>query len=46
MGKTLHGMCVFVIKESESSVTELKGLPGIVGINVLSDLKNLFMVTE
>ncbi len=46
MGKTLHGMCVFVIKESESSVTELKGLPGIDGINVLSDLKNLFMVTE
>ncbi len=46
MGKTLLGKCVFVIKESESNVTELKGLPGIVGMNVLSDLKDLFITTE
>ncbi|KAL1260059.1 hypothetical protein QQF64_007886 [Cirrhinus molitorella] len=46
MGKTLHSKCVFVIKESESSTTELKGLPGIIGMNVLSELKDLFMTTE
>ncbi len=46
MGKTLLGKCVFVIKESESNMTELKGLPGIVGMNVLSDLKDLFITTE
>lgn len=46
MGKTLHGKCVFVIKESNHNGTELKGLPGIVGMNVLSDLRDLFMATE
>ncbi|RXN33776.1 hypothetical protein ROHU_015379 [Labeo rohita] len=46
MGKTLHGKCVFVIKESDSNGTELKGLPGIVGMNVLSDLKDIFMAIE
>jgi len=45
MGKTLHGKCVFVIKENNPNGTELKGLPGIVGMNVLSDLKDLFMAT-
>lgn len=37
---------VFVIKESNHNGTELKGLPGIVGMNVLSDLRDLFMATE
>lgn len=46
MGKTLHGKCVFVIKDNNPSGTELKGLPGIVGMNVLSDLKDMFMATE
>ncbi|XP_048062052.1 uncharacterized protein LOC125277609 [Megalobrama amblycephala] len=46
MRKTLHGKCVFVIKESNHNGTELKGLPGIVGMNVLSDLRDLFMATE
>lgn len=45
MGKTLHGKCVFVIRENNPNGTESNGLPGIVGMNVLSDLKDLFMTT-
>lgn len=46
MGKMLQGKCVFVIKESDSNGTELKGLPGIVGMNVLRDFKDLFMAIK
>ncbi|XP_052392086.1 uncharacterized protein LOC127939541 [Carassius gibelio] len=45
-GKTLHEKCVFVIKESDSNGTELKGLPGIIGMNVLSEVNDLFMTTK
>lgn len=37
---------MFVIKESDSNGTELKGLPGIIGMNVLSEVKDLFMTTK
>lgn len=37
---------MFFFYERESNGTELKGLPGIVRMNVLGELKNLFMTTK
>ncbi|RXN16347.1 Transposon Ty3-I Gag-Pol poly [Labeo rohita] len=43
MGSLLPGKCVFVLTESNPDAKEMKGLDGIVGMNVLSDLKNLVL---
>ncbi|KAG1926094.1 interleukin-1 receptor accessory protein-like 1-A [Pimephales promelas] len=43
MGKLLPGKCVFVLTDSNPDVKEMKGLAGIVGMNVLSELKNLVL---
>ncbi len=43
MGSLLPGKCVFVLTESNPDAQEMKGLDGIVGMNVLSELKNLVL---
>lgn len=43
MGSLLPGKCVFVLTESNPNAQEMKGLDGIVGMNVLSELKNLVL---
>ncbi len=43
MGSLLPGKCVFVLKESNPDAQEMKGIDGIVGMNVLCDLKNLVL---
>lgn len=43
MGSLLPGKCVFVLTDSNPDVKEMKGLAGIVGMNVLSELKNLVL---
>lgn len=42
MGKLLRGHCVFVLRDSYSSATEKKTVPGILGMNVIGGLKGLF----
>ncbi|XP_041958650.1 uncharacterized protein cuzd1.1 [Alosa sapidissima] len=42
MGKVLRGRCVFVLKDSCSSAKERKAVPGILGMNVVGELKGLF----
>ncbi len=43
MGSLLPGKCVFVLTESNPDAQEMKGLDGIVGMNVLRELKNLVL---
>ncbi len=43
MGSLLPGKCVFVLTEFNPDAKEMKGLDGIVGMNVLSELKNLVL---
>lgn len=46
MGRTLHKKCVFVLTDTNPSVKDMKGLPGILGMNVISGLQDLFMTGE
>lgn len=46
MGKTVGRKCIFVLKDESPHIDEMKGLPGILGMNVLSELKDLFGATE
>lgn len=39
MGKTVGRKCIFVLKDENPDVEEMKGLPGILGMNVLGELK-------
>lgn len=42
MGKSVGRKCIFVLKDESPDIEEMKGLPGILGMNVLSDLKDFF----
>ena len=46
MGKTVGRKCVFVLKDESPNVEGMKGPPGILGMNVLSELKDLFVATD
>ncbi|KAJ8346843.1 hypothetical protein SKAU_G00282440 [Synaphobranchus kaupii] len=46
MGKTLKGKCVFVLTNTGKAVEEMEQVPGIIGINVISELQGLFIQSE
>ncbi|KAI4904285.1 hypothetical protein NFI96_007443, partial [Prochilodus magdalenae] len=43
MGRILHKKCVFVLTNTNPGVKDMKGLPGILGMNVISELRDVFM---
>ncbi|XP_076843062.1 uncharacterized protein LOC143487779 [Brachyhypopomus gauderio] len=43
MGRTLYGKCVFVLTDTSPDVADMKGLSGIIGMNVISGLRDLFI---
>lgn len=46
MGKSVGRKCIFVLKDDSPNAEEMKGLPGILGMNVLSDLKDFLGYRE
>lgn len=46
MGTSVGTKCIFVLKDEGPDVGETKGLPGILGMNVLSELTNLFVAAD
>lgn len=46
MGKTLYGKCVFVLTDTKSSPSEVEAIPGIIGMNIISELKDLLFQTN
>ncbi|KAJ8346574.1 hypothetical protein SKAU_G00279750 [Synaphobranchus kaupii] len=46
MGKTLKGKCVFVLTNTGTAVEEMEQVPGIIGMNVISELQGLFIQSE
>ncbi|KAJ8369612.1 hypothetical protein SKAU_G00096400 [Synaphobranchus kaupii] len=46
MGETLSRKCVFVLTDDKPVMEEMKGLPGILGMNVISELQTLFTTGE
>lgn len=46
MGMTLRTKRVFVLTDKNLDVKEIKGLSGIIGLNMLSEWKDLFMTTS
>ncbi|KAL2086778.1 hypothetical protein ACEWY4_017837 [Coilia grayii] len=46
MGENVGKKCVFVLKDKSPDVGDMKGLPGILGMNVLSELTDLFVVAD
>lgn len=43
LGKTVGQTCIFVLKDESPGVKEMRNLPGILGMNLLSELKDLFV---
>uniref|UniRef100_A0A3B1JKD5 Gypsy retrotransposon integrase-like protein 1 n=1 Tax=Astyanax mexicanus TaxID=7994 RepID=A0A3B1JKD5_ASTMX len=43
MGRMLQKRCVFVLTDTNPGVKDMKGLPGILGMNVISELQDVFM---
>lgn len=46
MGKTVGKKCIFNLKDESPDVDKMKGLPCILGMNVLSELKDPLIVTN
>lgn len=46
MGKNVGKKCVFVLKDNSPDVEDMKGLPGILRMNVLNELPDLFVATD
>ncbi|KAJ8005431.1 hypothetical protein DPEC_G00146580 [Dallia pectoralis] len=46
MGKVLPGKCIFVLKDTSQQAEEIKGLSGIIGMNIISEFKSVFVTGE
>lgn len=46
MGKVLPGKCIFVLTDTSPQAEEIKGLSGIIGMNIISEFKSLFVTGE
>ncbi|XP_046717404.1 uncharacterized protein LOC124393547 [Silurus meridionalis] len=46
LGKILPGKCIFVLNDTSSDVKEMKGVSGIIGMNVLNEIQSLFISAE
>lgn len=46
LGKVLPGKCIFVLTDTSPDVKEMKGMSGIIGMNVLNEVQSLFISAE
>lgn len=46
MGKVLPGKCIFVLTDTSTESEEIRGLSGIIGMNIISEFKSLFVTGE
>ncbi|RXN33232.1 Transposon Ty3-I Gag-Pol poly [Labeo rohita] len=46
LGKVLPRKCIFVLTDSSPDVKEMKGVSGIIGMNILSEVQSLFIPSE
>lgn len=46
MRKTLPGKCIFVLKDTTPTTEEVTGVPGILGMNVIAELRELLFLGE
>lgn len=46
LGKVLPEKCIFVLADSSPDVKEMKGVSGIIGMNVLCEIQSLFLSAE
>ncbi|XP_048690251.2 olfactory receptor 6M1-like [Caretta caretta] len=47
MGQTLPGKCIFILKDKASEGSHMgEGVPGILGMNIISELKELLLPVE
>lgn len=46
MGKIFQGKCIFVLTDTSPEAKEIRGLSGIIGMNIISELKLLFIIGE
>lgn len=46
LGEILPGKCIFVLNDTSPDVKEMKGVSGIIGMNVLNEIQSLFISAE
>lgn len=46
MGKVLPGNCIFVLTDTSPEAEEIRGLSGIIGMNIISEFKSLFVTQK
>lgn len=46
LGKVLPGKCIFVLNDTSPDVKEMKGVSGIIGMNILNEIQSLFISAE
>lgn len=46
MGKVLPGKCIFVLTDTSPQAEEIKGLSGIIGMNIIREFKSVFVTGE